>query len=192
VTAMIERALSALTDVRGVEGSFFATREGNVVARALPRIFDDETLSEVGPRLGRLLEALEDLGGSVDGAFVRHPSHAVLLRPAGDGILFVLTTSEVNVPSLKRGAALVARKIGNLLQDAPPEHAASQPPPMPPPPPVVAQETARATPPPVPPPQPTHHAPPSVSASRPSIPGMGGGVPGAPASRAVTFRGSKV
>jgi len=67
---MIERALSALTDVRGVEGSFFATREGNVVARALPRIFDDETLSEVGPRLGRLLEALEDLGGSVDGAQV--------------------------------------------------------------------------------------------------------------------------
>lgn len=189
MTAMIERALSALTDVRGVEGSFFATREGNVVARALPRIFDDETLSEVGPRLGRLLEALEDLGGSVDGAFVRHPSHAVLLRPAGDGILFVIATSEVNVPSLKRGAALVARKIANM-RDSMPEPAptaAPAPPPLPPP----APETRAATPPPIPPgrdsqPSSPPQGPPSVSAQRSSIPGMGGG------QRAVTFRGSKL
>jgi predicted regulator of Ras-like GTPase activity (Roadblock/LC7/MglB family) len=180
VTAMIERALSALTDVRGVEGSFYATREGNVVARALPRIFDDETLSEVGPRLGRLLEALEDLGGSVDGAFVRHPSHAVLLRPAGDGMLFVITTSEVNVPSLKRGAALVARKIGTLAEASADRWSSA-----PPPPPPAVESPRMASPPAVPPPVP------AAPAARTSSPGSMA-VPGAPATRAVRFRGSKV
>lgn len=185
MTAMIERALSALSDVRGVEGSFFATREGNVVARALPRIFDDETLSEVGPRLGRILEALEDLGGSVSGAFVRHPSHAVLLRPAGEGMLFVIATSDVNVPSLKRGAALVARKIGTLV-DSGAESLTPSWVPAPPPP-----EPPRAAAPPLPPPIPQKPVAPPPSTQRVSSPSIPV-VPGAPASRAVQFRGSKV
>ncbi len=159
--AMVE-ALMALTDLHGVEGSFFATREGHVVARALPRYFDDEALAHVGPRLGRVLEALDDIDGRVEGTLSTHPNHAVLLRPAGEGLLCVIATNEVNVPSLKRAAALVARKVGHLATEA----AASLAPPQ-----------ASCAPPPPP--------PPSLPPPRPSV-------PGAPASRARRWRGSTV
>jgi predicted regulator of Ras-like GTPase activity (Roadblock/LC7/MglB family) len=165
VTIPIAEALSALLDLRGVEGTFFATREGKVVARALPRYFDDDALARVAPRLGRVFEALDELDGSVEGTLSRHPNHAVLLRPAGEGLLCIIATKDISVPSLKRAAELVARKVAALASTATyedPTRAAVIP---------EAPHVEPSTPPPTP--------------SRSSVPGAQG-LP------AVRWRGSKV
>lgn len=181
----LERTLSALKDVRGVEGSLYASRDGRILGRDLPRIFDDESLEGVSLRLARLLEAMDELGGDHEGTLLRYPHHAILLRPTTDGLLCVLTTSDVNVPSLKRGASLVARRLPSLpplpaLDDAPRASSPPIPPPLPP------QRTH--------PPSPTADSPmrSSAPAARAPIASQRASVPGAPASPAVRWRGSSL
>lgn len=188
----LERTLSALKDVRGVEGSFYASRDGRILGRDLPRIFDGDPLDGVATRVARLLEAMGELPGEYEGALLRYPSHALFLRPTSDGMLCVLATSEVNVPSLKRGASLVARRLPSLppLPNLDEATRATLPPlpvatggasalPSPP--------RAPALPPPLPPTRST--APPArTSAPTPAR----ASVPGAPASPAMRWRGSSL
>ena len=51
----IAEALQAFRDVQGVHGSFIITLSGVLVARDLPRAFDNQLFAEVGPRIARLL-----------------------------------------------------------------------------------------------------------------------------------------
>ena len=178
------RILGALRDLRGVEGSFFASREGVVLSRDLPRIYDGDDLGDVATRMSRFLDALADFGGTNEGVMIRHPNHAIFLRGTEDGFLGVLATADVNVPALKRGASLVVRRLPSAASyaspppaiDAPRESAPSLPPPLPPP---LPTEVRRAVPPPLPIPEARASQPPS-----PPMPSRRISVPGAPAPRA--------
>lgn len=103
--------LGALKDVTGVEGSFYATRDGTIVARDMPRIYDGDSFDGMAVRIGRMLEALAELGGTNEGTLIRHPHHALFVRPTEHGFLGILATADVNVPSLKRAASLVSRRL---------------------------------------------------------------------------------
>lgn len=209
--------LSALRDVTGVEGSFYAARDGRILARDMPRIYDGDAFEGVATRLSRMLDALAELGGANEGTLIRHPHHALFVRPTEHGLLGVLATSDVNVPSLKRGASLVARRLPP--PEAVPDERLSAParmsspdftpvpsglpvphpasgllsqPPLP-----QATMTLAATPPPLPP-SAREPAPPPDRQSSPGsgakpLPTQRASVPGAPAATgAMRWRGTPV
>lgn len=194
----LNHTLAALKDVRGVEGSFYASRDGRILGRDLPRIFEGDPLDGVSNRLGRMLDALADVAGQHEGTLLRFEHHALLVRPTEHGLLCVLTTHDVNVPSLKRGASLVARRLPSPAALEPTREAT--PPPLP-------ASTFQLPPPLAPPPLPRISAPPplppSAAAPRaaseensaagrlPTAPRTSRvSVPGAPQSPARRWRGS--
>jgi len=176
------RILNALRDVRGVEGSFYASRDGEIVSRDMPRIYDGDDLGDVAMRMSRFLDALGDLGGANEGVMIRHPNHTVFLRGTDDGLLGVLATSDVSVPALKRGASLVVRRLPSATVLAAAAHAeeraASVPPPLPPEAMASPSPEARRA---VPPPIPTGEVRESRVSAPPSPPRIS--VPGAPVQR---------
>jgi len=74
-----ERSLHSLRDIEGVYGSFIVDANGGTVARDLPALFDDHTLSESGERIVRLWEVLcED--GAPEYALVEFAEYSLFLK----------------------------------------------------------------------------------------------------------------
>lgn len=206
-------ALDALRDLRGVEGSFYASRDGDIVLRDMPRIYDGDDLGDVATRMSRFFDALVDLGGANEGVMVRHPHHTVFLRATEDGFLAVLATSDVNVPALKRGVSLVTRRLPKaasigrssappldpaalfapdpvVTYDSTPAMRLSAPPPLPPearravaPPPLPVAVAEEARP-------PRDSQPGMVHRSRVSVPGAPTPRASQPSAPAIRWRGT--
>jgi len=112
--------LGALRDIAGVEGSFLLSGEGHLVARDMPGIFGDDVLDEAGPRLMRLGETFSVSGGELHSYLVRYSEHLLFLRPVSGGAVCVLSLPEVNMPALRMGINLAARRLAALLSDPAP------------------------------------------------------------------------
>ena len=113
--------LSALKDVGGVIGSFFISSQGDVLARDMPSLFDDDTMDEVAPRVLRMGEALPEDASRVEQCLIRYTDHVLYLRRSEHGTFCVLAARAVNLAALKMGVNLTLRRVGPLLQ-APPEN----------------------------------------------------------------------
>ena len=74
-----ERSLHSLRDIEGVYGSFIVDANGGTVARDLPALFDDHTLSESGERIVRLWEVLCE-NGAPEYALVEFAEYSLFLR----------------------------------------------------------------------------------------------------------------
>src|SRR4051794_18511286 len=74
-----ERTLHSLRDIEGVYGSFIVDANGGTVARDLPALFDDHTLSESGERIVRLWEVLCE-NGAPEYALVEFAEYSLFLR----------------------------------------------------------------------------------------------------------------
>jgi predicted regulator of Ras-like GTPase activity (Roadblock/LC7/MglB family) len=124
--------LSTLRDVEGVIGSFVVDRYGQVCARDMPAMFDQQALEDAAPRIARLKEALETQGELLDSATLAHGPHVLFLRASADHILCVLSPVEVKLPSLRMGTNLVLRRLPEVIAreaTVTPRHA-TYPPPM--------------------------------------------------------------
>jgi predicted regulator of Ras-like GTPase activity (Roadblock/LC7/MglB family) len=104
--------LGSLFDLQGVYGSFLIAPTGNVVARALPELVDDATLSEVSGRVIRLADTFEAVGVSADSCVLRFAEHKLYFKHLATGVLCILADSGVNLPALRMAANVVARKVG--------------------------------------------------------------------------------
>lgn len=140
----MQAILSTLRDVDGVIGSFVLDAEGHPSARDLPSVVDDGALGDVGPRLGRLTEALEASGKTLDGCAMRFGAHQLYLRRCGEGLLCIVTREGCTAPALRMAAKLVAKRLDAQAVAAPASHGSLPPPPasLPPtpPPPIAAVE----------------------------------------------------
>lgn len=112
----IRANLIALKDVYGVAGSFVFARGGYVVARELPPMFDDLTLTEAGARLALLQETFAAVGDRLDSAVLRFADHKIYVKPLSAGALCIITVGGVNMPVLRMAANLVARRIAPVLE----------------------------------------------------------------------------
>jgi hypothetical protein len=140
--------LNTLRDIEGVLGSFFVDETGKLLARDMPGVFDDATLSSASLRLSRLRAALEADAPSFDGCVARFGEHLLVLKPVATRTLCVLVPKGANLTALSMGTTLVARRLVGVPQEPersaaaplpnpaapPPEHRSSLTPPAPRPP----------------------------------------------------------
>ena len=111
-------------------------------------------LAEAGTRLLRMGEAFAAAGDDLDMAVVRYGDQRVYLKWLSGGLLCVVVTGRVNMPSLRMGANLVCRRISAAVAHA---HAASLPAP------VVESAPEQSA---------LNAGPPAPSPTRASYPGM--------------------
>lgn len=108
--------LGTLKDVAGISGSFAVGRTGALIARDLPSMFDDASLSEAGERLIRMGETLADMGDQLDLAVIRFQDHKLYLKVLSAGVLCVLALPSVNLAALRMAVNLVGRRIAPTLE----------------------------------------------------------------------------
>jgi hypothetical protein len=132
-----ERSLHSLRDIEGVYGSFIVDANGATVARDLPALFDDHTLSESGQRIVRLWEVLSENGAPeyalvefaeyslfVRGVFLRSASQSgfapqlTMSDTASPGCLCVVVPQTVNRLALRLAAKWVARETPRSPADS--------------------------------------------------------------------------
>lgn len=111
----LQRALQSLRDIEGVYGSFILDAAGKPVARDLPGVFDDHTLSEAGERILRLWGVLSEaappeytlLEFAEYSLFVR----GLFSRERGACCLCVVVPPTVNLLALRLACKWVARNF---------------------------------------------------------------------------------
>jgi hypothetical protein len=102
------RALQSLRDIDGVYGSFLIGASGEMRARDLPSVFDDQTLGESGARIAQLWEAICD-SSAPEYAMLEFAEYCLFLRRVGTGCLCVVVPPQVNVLALRLASKWVAR-----------------------------------------------------------------------------------
>lgn len=106
-----DRSLHSLRDIEGVYGSFIVDANGETVARDLPALFDDHTLTESGERIVRLWEVLSE-DGAPEYALVEFAEYSLFLRGVAStpGCLCVVVPPTVNLLALRLASKWVARE----------------------------------------------------------------------------------
>jgi hypothetical protein len=107
----IVRALHALRDVAGVQGSFALDPNGTLICKDLPAVFHDELFVEVGTRLSRFVETVAADGDEVSSAILRFDVHRLHVTRFARGLLAVITDDEVNNAALSMAVTLTARRL---------------------------------------------------------------------------------
>jgi hypothetical protein len=111
----VNRALVALRDVAGVQGSFALRVTGELVGKDLPAVFHDELFIEVGARLSRLMETLVADGDEISSATLRFDEHRLYVQRFPHGLLAVITVNDVNVAALRMALTLTTRRLEPVL-----------------------------------------------------------------------------
>lgn len=118
MTVSSASVLKDLRDIPGVMGSFVLSAEGDPQLRDLPSVVPDEALSEVGPRVARLIEAAKQQT-DVTQCTLRFTEHRLHLKPSGAYLLCVLSEKSVNQPTLQMGMTLVSKRLSTMDLSAP-------------------------------------------------------------------------
>jgi predicted regulator of Ras-like GTPase activity (Roadblock/LC7/MglB family) len=126
----VESILKDINAVVGVTGSFVCNEQGQIVARALPAVFDDAMLSLVGRTATQTVAGLQTLrrrrAGDLD---LLYAGGRLLVKNLRYGCLCVLCVPRINVPLVNLTANVAARKLSGMLkeQSVTPESAPAQP-----------------------------------------------------------------
>ena len=127
----LSEALSSMRDVPGMQGSFVVSDFGRLLVRDMPSMFGEEILGEVGPRALRLRETLSDGSDEMQSCTVRYADFLLFMRPLRDGLLCVLTASDVNQAVMRMAINLAIRRLNILFDHVAPAQPASFAPPLP-------------------------------------------------------------
>ena len=104
--------LKDINAVIGVTGCFVCTNNGQVLASALPKLFDEATLSAVGQIISKTMAGLATVRrrkvGDIDLVYEQGRLVAKSLR---EGSLCIVCVRNVNVPLLNLTANVAAKKL---------------------------------------------------------------------------------
>jgi len=122
---MSQGLLRQLGELPGVVGSLLAGRDGYVHEHAFPAIFERRALEGLASSLARE-SRLGVWMTQVDAALdLRFPDGRVLVRPAGDALLLVLCTSQVDAQLLQLAMTQAIRRVQRT--PAPEDQASAEP-----------------------------------------------------------------
>jgi hypothetical protein len=168
-------ALAPMFAVEGVWGAF-ATRDGDVIERAMPDYFSDDALRRSATGATQYFRAVDAELSPLIELVIAFDGHLLVARRAERVMVLVLGSSDTNVDSLKTAANLSLRALAEV-----PSLAHTQPSaPRPPPPRAPAPPGANPELPPVapmPPPGWAVQAPRSAPGSTPRPPSTPGNAP---------------
>ncbi len=113
----MESILGDINAVVGVTGCFVCNEEGQVLASALPDLFDEAILSTIGRTMAQTMAGLEAARrrkvGDIDLAYGQGRFIAKNLR---EGCLCILCVRNINVPLLNLTANLAVKKLTERLK----------------------------------------------------------------------------
>ena len=117
----MEKILKDINAVVGVTGSFVCNEEGQVVAKLMPNVFDNNTLSPVGRTMAQTIAGLkiarECTIGDLD---LLYEQGRLIVKNVGEGCLCILCVQRINVPLLNLTANVAVKKLHDMLKEAPP------------------------------------------------------------------------
>ncbi len=117
----IHKALVALKDVQGIEGSFLLNADGALLAMEMPSLYDAALFKDVGPRIERLAESFSSFGDEFESCVIRFSDHLLCVKQfAKGGALCILTNATVNLPALKMAINLTHRRLAPEIAGAKP------------------------------------------------------------------------
>lgn len=135
----MEQILKDINAVVGVTGTFVCDDEGQILAKALPSVFDEALLSPVGRTMAQTIAGLKITRrrkvGDIDLLF---DQGRLIVKSVGDGCLCILCVHRINVPLLNLTANLAARKLQGKMKEAKTQATVRKPAPQPEPPPEPA------------------------------------------------------
>jgi predicted regulator of Ras-like GTPase activity (Roadblock/LC7/MglB family) len=113
----MEEILKSINDVVGVMGCFVCDNEGQVLACAIPGLFDDAILASIGRIMAQTLEGLSMArrrkASEIDLVYTQG---RFIAKNLGSICLFILCTRNINVPLLNLTANSAARKLSSLYK----------------------------------------------------------------------------
>ena len=113
----MEDILKDINTVVGVTGSFVCNGEGQVLASALPNLFDETILSTVGRIMSQTIAGLTTTRrrkvGDID---LLYREGRVVVKNLQEGCLCILCVRNINVPLLNLTANVAAKKLAEKIQ----------------------------------------------------------------------------
>jgi predicted regulator of Ras-like GTPase activity (Roadblock/LC7/MglB family) len=113
----MENILRDINAVVGVTGSFVCNDEGQMVAKLMPEVFDDDLLSPVGRTMAQTIAGLKIAQrrkvGDID---LLYDGGRLIVKNVGEGCLCILCVTRINVPLLNLTANVTAKKLANTLK----------------------------------------------------------------------------
>ncbi len=114
---IVERMLHDINAVVGVTGSFVCNGEGQVLASALPALFDEAILSSVSRTTAQTMAGLATTRrrkvGDID---LVYSQGRLIVKNLGEGCLCILCVRHINVPLLNLTANVAVKKLSSLLK----------------------------------------------------------------------------
>jgi predicted regulator of Ras-like GTPase activity (Roadblock/LC7/MglB family) len=118
---MMEKILKDINAVVGVTGSFVCNEEGQIVAKLMPNVFDNSTLSPVGRTMAQTIAGLkiarECTIGDLD---LLYEQGRLIVKNVGEGCLCILCVQRINIPLLNLTANVAVKKLHDILKETPP------------------------------------------------------------------------
>jgi predicted regulator of Ras-like GTPase activity (Roadblock/LC7/MglB family) len=114
----VERILQDINAVVGVTGSFLCDRDGTLVARALPSVFDETMLLPATRTILQTVDGLETTRRrKVNELDLVYGEGRIVVKNLRLGLLYILCVRNVNVPLLNLTANVAARKLSGMLKE---------------------------------------------------------------------------
>jgi predicted regulator of Ras-like GTPase activity (Roadblock/LC7/MglB family) len=117
----METILKDINAVVGVTGSFVCSDEGQIVAKLVPNIFDDNLLSPVGRTIAQTIAGLKIAQrckiGDID---LVYDEGRVIVKSVDEGCLCILCVKRVNTPLLNLTVNVAAKKLEEKFKEPAP------------------------------------------------------------------------
>ncbi len=137
----MQTVLNQLITIPGVVGGMVCDREGALLSRTFPPLFDEAILATAARVLVDGTAGLETVTGKVGLVDLRYADARIVVRPMAGAHLVLLCAAQTNLQLLNISTSVALPKLERLVAARPP------PPAEPPPPPVQAaskKEQAKA------------------------------------------------
>jgi len=112
----MQEILKSINTTWGVTGCFVCDTEGRVLESALPELFDNTTLSEIGRILSRTIQGLSSIRrGKVVDIDLVYNEHRFIAMNLGAGCLCILGVRNINLPLLTLSANMAVKKLAPMV-----------------------------------------------------------------------------
>ena len=114
----MEDILKDITAVAGVTGCFICNGEGQVLASALPDLFDETMLSTVGRTMAQTMAGLATARRrKVGDIALVYDQGQFIAKNLGEGCLCILCVRNINVPLLNLTANMAAKRLTTMVEE---------------------------------------------------------------------------
>lgn len=126
----MQTVLSQLITVPGVVGGMVCDREGALLSRTFPPLFDEAILANAARVLVDGTAGLETVTGKVGMVDLRYGDARIVVRPMAGAHLVLLCAAQTNLQLLNISTSVALPKLERLVAALPPPQQAAPPPPV--------------------------------------------------------------